>query len=128
MVQEAQASSATTEILINRFAKYYTPVVIVISALIVVVPAILGASGVGTYLKDISDWGRRALVMLVIACPCALVMSSPIAIVCGITAAARKGVLVKVSKGFQLVICSTCKGGEATGCVLVVIGGYGEGD
>lgn len=96
MVEEAQASSATTEILLNRFAKFYTPIVIAVSALIVIFPAILGASGVGTYLEDISEWGRRALVMLVIACPCALVMSTPIAIVCGITAAARKGALVKV--------------------------------
>ena len=96
MVQEAHASSATTEIIINRFAKYYSPVVIVISALIVIFPAVLGAFGVGTYLEDIKEWARRALVMLVIACPCALVMSTPIAIVCGITAAARKGALIKV--------------------------------
>ena len=96
MVQDAQASSAFTEILINRFAKYYTPLIVVVAALTVIVPAILGGAGVGTYLRDIEDWGNRALVILVIACPCALVMSTPIAIVCGITAAARKGALVKV--------------------------------
>lgn len=95
LVQEAQSSSTVTEAIINRFAKFYTPLVVLISALLVVIPAILGAAGVGTYLQDIREWGRRALVMLVISCPCALVMATPIAIVCSISAAARKGALVK---------------------------------
>ena len=95
LVQEAQTGSARTEIAINRFAKYYTPAVVIAAALVVVVPAILGAANVGTYLQELREWGRRALVLLVIACPCALVMSTPIAVVCGITAAARKGALIK---------------------------------
>lgn len=95
MVQEAQSSSTETEAIINRFAKFYTPIVMLISALLVIIPAILGAAGVGTYLQDIREWGRRALVMLVISCPCALVMATPIAVVCTITAAARKGAMVK---------------------------------
>lgn len=95
LVQEAQTSSATIEIAINRFAKYYTPAVIIVAALVVVIPAILGAAGVGTYSQEIKEWGKRALVLLVIACPCALVMSTPIAVVCSITAAARKGALIK---------------------------------
>ena len=95
LVQEAQTSSARTEVAINRFAKYYTPTVVVVAALVVVIPAILGAAGVGTYSQELREWGRRALVLLVIACPCALVMSTPIAVVCGITAAARKGALIK---------------------------------
>ena len=95
MVEEAQASSTQTEVVINRFAKFYTPLVVIIAVLVVAVPAILGASGVGTYLEDISEWGERALLLLVIACPCALVMATPIAIVCGITASARNGALVK---------------------------------
>ena len=95
LVQEAQTGSARTEIAINRFAKYYTPAVVIVAALVVIIPAILGAAGVGTYLQEIREWGRRALVLLVVACPCALVMSTPIAVVCGITAAARKGALVK---------------------------------
>ncbi|XP_031562992.1 cadmium/zinc-transporting ATPase HMA3-like [Actinia tenebrosa] len=95
MVQEAQSSSSKTEATINRFAKYYTPLVVVVAALVVVVPAILGAAGVGNYLEEIREWGQRALVILVIACPCALVMATPIAVVCSITAAARKGALVK---------------------------------
>ena len=95
LVQEAQTGSARTEIAINRFAKYYTPAVVIVAALVVVIPAILGAAGMGTYSQEIREWGRRALVLLVIACPCALVMSTPIAVVCGITAAARKGALIK---------------------------------
>ena len=95
LVQEAQTGSARTEIAINRFAKFYTPAVVIAAALVVVVPAILGAANVGTYSQELREWGRRALVLLVIACPCALVMSTPIAVVCGITSAARKGALIK---------------------------------
>ena len=95
MVEEAQASSTQTEVVINRFAKCYTPLVVIIAVLIVAVPAILGASGVGTYRQHIADWAKRALFLLVVACPCALVMATPIATVCGITASARNGALVK---------------------------------
>ena len=95
LVQEAQTGSSRTEIAINRLAKYYTPAVVIAAALVVVVPAILGAADVGTYSQELEEWGKRALVILLIACPCALVMSTPIAVVCGITAAARKGALIK---------------------------------
>lgn len=95
LVQEAQTGSANTELAINWFAKYYTPAVVIAAVLVIVIPAILGAAGVGSYSNEIKEWGRRALVLLVIACPCALVMSTPIAVVCGITAAARKGSLIK---------------------------------
>ena len=95
LVQEAQTSSTRTEVAINRFAKYYTPAVVIVAALVFVIPAILGAAGVGTFSQELKEWGRRALVLLVIACPCALVMSTPIAVVCSITAATRKGALIK---------------------------------
>lgn len=95
LVQEAQTGSGRIEVAINRFAKFYTPTVVVVAALVFVIPAILGAAGVGTYSQELKMWGERALVLLVIACPCALVMSTPIAMVCGITAAARKGALIK---------------------------------
>ena len=95
LVQEAQSGSSETEIAINRLAKYYTPTVVIAAALVVVVPAILGAAGVGTYSEELKEWGRRALVILLIACPCSLVMSTPVAMVCGITSAARKGALIK---------------------------------
>ncbi|PFX26244.1 cadmium/zinc-transporting ATPase HMA2-like [Stylophora pistillata] len=95
LVQEAQTSSARTEVAINRFAKYYTPTLVVVATLVFVIPAILGAAGVGTYSQELKKWGVRALVLLVTACPCALVMSTPIAVICSITAAARKGALIK---------------------------------
>ena len=95
LVQEAQTGSSRTEIAINRLAKYYTPAVVITAALVVIVPAILGAADVGTYSQELEEWGKRALVILLIACPCALVMSTPITVVCGITAAARKGALIK---------------------------------
>jgi len=95
LVQEAQTGSTRTEVAINRFAKYYTPTVVIVAVFVFVIPAILGAADVGTYSQELAEWGRRALVLLVIACPCALVMSAPIAVVCSITAAARKGALIK---------------------------------
>ena len=95
LVQEAQAGSARIEVVINKFSKYYTPAVVTGAALMFVIPLILGAAGVGNYSQEIKQWGIRALVILVIACPCALVMSTPIAVVCSITAAARKGALIK---------------------------------
>ncbi|KAJ7372283.1 hypothetical protein OS493_019727 [Desmophyllum pertusum] len=95
LVQEAQTGSAKSEIVINMFSMYYTPAVVVAALLMFIIPVILGAAGVGTYSHDLREWGRRALVLLVIACPCALVMSTPIAVVCGITSAARKGALIK---------------------------------
>ena len=87
LVQEAQTGSSRTEIAINRLAKYYTPVVVIAVALVVIFPAIL--AGVGTYSQELEEWGKRALVILLIPCPCALVMSTPIAVVGGITAATR---------------------------------------
>ena len=95
LVQEAQSGSARIEVVINRFSKYYTPTVVAAAALMFLIPLILGAAGVGNYSQELKQWGIRALVILVIACPCALVMSTPIAVVCSITAAARKGALIK---------------------------------
>ena len=95
LVQEAQTGSARIEVVINTFSKYYTPTVVTGAALMFLIPLILGAAGVGTYSQELKQWGIRALVVLVVACPCALVMSTPIAVVCSITAAARKGALIK---------------------------------
>ncbi|KAL9988539.1 hypothetical protein ACROYT_G002996 [Oculina patagonica] len=95
LVQEAQTGSARIEEVINTFSMYYTPAVVIGAALMFLIPVILSAAGVGSYSHDLKEWGLRALVILVIACPCALVMSTPIAVVCGITAAARKGALIK---------------------------------
>ena len=95
LVQEAQTGSARIEEVINMFSMYYTPAVVIGAALMFFIPVILAAADVRTFSHDLKEWGLRALVILVIACPCALVMSTPIAVVCGITTAARKGALIK---------------------------------
>ncbi|WP_208996373.1 heavy metal translocating P-type ATPase [Pseudovibrio ascidiaceicola] len=88
MVSEAQARRAAAEQWVEKFARIYTPAVMVLAILLAAVPPLLfGAAWM--------DWFYRALVLLVIACPCALVISTPVSIVAGLTSAARNGVLIK---------------------------------
>ncbi len=94
LVEEAQASRAPSQTFVDRFSRIYTPVVIVLAAVIAVVPPLLAAL-LGVDWGATSEWVQRALVMLVISCPCALVISTPVSIVSGITRASRDGVLVK---------------------------------
>lgn len=87
-VEEAQASRAPTQRFIDRFAKIYTPIVVAIACLVAVIPPLFfGALWI--------DWLYKALVLLVIACPCALVISTPVAVVSALTQAARQGILIK---------------------------------
>lgn len=88
MVEEAQGRRAPTERWVEKFAARYTPVVMVLALLVAFVPPL---SGMATWDASI----YRALVLLVIACPCALVISTPVSIVAGLAAAARGGVLIK---------------------------------
>lgn len=87
-VQEAQGQRAPTQRFIDRFARTYTPAVVVVAVLIAAVPPLV-------FGAPFQDWFYKALVMLVIACPCALVISTPVTIVSGLAAAARHGILVK---------------------------------
>ena len=88
LVEEAEAGKAKTERIVERFARWYTPAIAIGAVLVVVIPtAAFGAPFV--------PWLIRGLTLLVIACPCALVISTPVAVVSGITAAARRGVLIK---------------------------------
>lgn len=88
LVEEAQESKAPTERFIERFARYYTPAVMVVAALIAVVPPLLaGASW--------SEWVYKGLAVLLIGCPCALVISTPAAIAAALSAGARRGLLMK---------------------------------
>ncbi len=87
MVGEAQSRRAPSEQWVDRFAQVYTPVVFAAAIAIAVIPPLFGG--------DAGEWFYRALVLLVIGCPCALVISTPVSIVASLAAAARNGVLVK---------------------------------
>ncbi|OWV36379.1 cadmium-translocating P-type ATPase [Bacillus spizizenii] len=91
LVQNASSRKARTENFITKFAKYYTPAVVIIAVLLAFVPPLVlpGAA--------LSDWVYRALIFLVISCPCALVVSIPLGFFGGIGAASKAGVLVKGS-------------------------------
>ncbi|SPU04645.1 copper(I)-transporting ATPase [Bacillus tequilensis] len=91
LVQNASSRKARTENFITKFAKYYTPAVVIIAVLLAFVPPLM-ISGAA-----LSDWVYRALIFLVISCPCALVVSIPLGFFGGIGAASKAGVLVKGS-------------------------------
>lgn len=89
LVENASMNKAPTENFITKFAKYYTPFVVVIAAGITIIPTL--------FFKDavFSDWLYRALIFLVVSCPCALVISIPLGFFGGIGAASRNGILIK---------------------------------
>ncbi len=87
-VEAAQGSRAPTQRFVDQFARIYTPAVFLLAVLVAVLPPLLMA-------QSWQEWIYKALVMLVIACPCALVISTPVTIVSGLAAAARKGILIK---------------------------------
>jgi len=94
LVEEAQSVRAPSQRLIDTFAHYYTPAVVVLAALVAIAPPLLfNAPLLETAGQH--GWLYRALSLLVIACPCALVISTPVTIISAITAAARRGVLIK---------------------------------
>lgn len=108
LVEEAEDSRSPTEAFVDRFARYYTPAVIIIAVIVAFVPPLI-------FRQHLQYWVYRALVMLVVACPCALAISTPVAMISAITSAGRNGVLIKGSMFVEQVSVTKAFAFDKTG-------------
>ncbi len=88
LIKNSEQNKAHIDVFIDKFAKYYTPLVVVLAILVAILPPII-------YGASITDWTYRALTLLVISCPCALVISTPVSIVSAITKGTKNGIIIK---------------------------------
>ena len=116
MVEEAQARRAPVQTLVDRFARRYTPAVVIIAAMVAVVPpTIASVEALSLAAGEWQTWWYRALVLLVVSCPCALVISTPVAIVAALSSAARAGVLIKGGGALERLAAVRCMAFDKTG-------------
>lgn len=100
LVENSSANKAKSESFITRFSLYYTPIVVILAACLAFIPPI--------FAGNISEWIHRALIFLVVSCPCALVISVPLSFFGGIGGASRNGILIKGSNYLEsLAMCKT---------------------
>ena len=99
LVEEASSRKSVTENFITRFARWYTPTVVIAAVILAFLPPLIS----GSFAAEFGEWVLRACTFLVISCPCALVISVPLAFFGGIGAASRNGVLVKGSNYLELL-------------------------
>ena len=93
MLENSNEKKTKAEKFITRFSKIYTPIVVLLAVLLVLIPILLGG--------NFNEWFYKALVFLVTACPCALVISVPLGFFCGVGRASREGILIKSSNGLD---------------------------
>ncbi len=131
LVQEAQDSQAPTQRYVDRFAAYYTPAVVVLAALVAILPPLLFGAPFLNPDDGTFGWLYRGLALLVVACPCALVISTPVSIISGISNAARNGILIKggiyLEKLNEIKVIAFDKTGTLTQGRPAVVGVRAEG-
>jgi Cd2+/Zn2+-exporting ATPase len=114
LVEQAQQRRAPIQTFVDRFARRYTPAVVVLAIVLAIVPPFVFAGAEG-WTRAFGEWSYRALALLVVACPCALVISTPVAIVSALTSAARHGVLIKGGAHLERLGSIRCLAFDKTG-------------